>query len=62
MRVLTTTSSQERVHNMVGAVRSITDGRESNFFLFADQETLARSDPFQMDWTTGKGERVKLTE
>jgi len=27
------------MHNMVGAVRSITEGRGSNFFLFVDQQT-----------------------
>ncbi len=62
MRVLTVTSSQERVHNMVGAVRSITEGRGSNFFLFVDRETLAAGDPLSVEWTTGKGEAVKLTD
>jgi len=62
MRVLTVTSSQERMHNMVGAVRSITEGRGSNFFLFLDRQTLAASDPLSVEWTTGKGERVRLTD
>jgi hypothetical protein len=61
MRVLTVTSSQERAHNMVGAVRAITEGRGSNFFLFVDQETLAASDPLSIEWTSGKGEKVRLT-
>ena len=29
-------------HNMVGAVRSITEGRGSNFFLFVDRQKCAR--------------------
>jgi hypothetical protein len=62
MRVLTVTSSQERVHNMVGAVRGITEGRGSNFFLFVDRGTLAASDPLSVEWISGKGERVKLTD
>jgi hypothetical protein len=62
MRVLTITSSQERMHNMVGAVRSITEGRGSNFFLFVDRETLAASDPLSVEWVSGKGERVRLTD
>jgi Replication-relaxation len=60
MRVLLITSSPERVHNMVGCVRSITEGRGSNFFLFADRASLA--DPLQAEWTSGKGEHVRLTD
>jgi protein involved in plasmid replication-relaxation len=62
MRVLTITSSQERMHNMVGAVRSITEGRGSNFFLFVDRETLAASGPLSVEWMSGKGERLRLTD
>ncbi len=60
MRVLTVTSSLERVHHMVEAVRSISEGKGSNFFLFVDRETLAASDPLSVEWTTGKGESVKI--
>lgn len=62
MRVLTVTSSQERVHNMVSAVRSITDGRGSNFFLFGDREALQVASPLDARWITGKDERVRLTD
>ena len=62
MRVLTITSSPERVHNMVGCVRSITEGRGSNSFLFADRASLAAADPLQVEWISGKGERVQLTD
>lgn len=62
MRVLTVTSSPERVHNMVGAVRNITEGRGSNFFLFADRGALAASDALTVDWLSGKGESVRLTD
>jgi hypothetical protein len=62
MRVLTVTSSPERAHNMVGAVRGITEGRGSNFFLFVDRNTLAASDPLGVHWTTGRGEPLRLTE
>jgi hypothetical protein len=41
---------------------SITEGRGSNFFLFADREALATANPFQIDWMTGKGEHVKLSD
>ena len=62
MRVLTITSSRERAHNMVGAVRSITEGRGSNFFLFVDRDAVAASDPLNVLWMTGKGERVNLND
>jgi hypothetical protein len=62
MRVLTVTSSPERVRHMVEAVRSISEGKGSNFFLFVDRERLAASDPLSVLWTTGKGELVRLTE
>jgi len=35
-------------------------GRGSSFFLFVDRETLAASDVLSVEWTTGKGERVRL--
>jgi len=60
MRVLTVTTSRERVRNMVSAVHSITEGRGSNFFLFVDRATLAASDPLSVEWTSGKGESVRL--
>jgi hypothetical protein len=62
MRVPTVTSSQERMHNMVGAVRSVTEGRGSNFFLFVDRGALAASDPLSVEWMSGKGERVRLAD
>jgi hypothetical protein len=62
MRVLTVTSSRERVFNMIEAVRSITDGKGTNFFLFVDRQTLAASDPVSVEWISGKGENVRLTD
>jgi hypothetical protein len=62
MRVLTITSSQERMHNMVGAVRSITEGRGSNFFLFSNWDNLAATNPLQAEWVSGKGQQVRITD
>jgi hypothetical protein len=62
MRVLTVTSSPKRVQNMVQAVRDITEGKGSNFFLFADQTNLERSNPLKLLWTTGKGETTTLLD
>lgn len=41
MRLMTITSSPERMRNMTGVVRSITEGSGSIFFLFIDHEILA---------------------
>jgi hypothetical protein len=60
MRVVTITNSRERMHNMVSVVRSITEGRGSNFFLFVDQENLAAADPLSVEWLTGKERRIRL--
>lgn len=62
MRVLTITSSPERVSNMIEAVHSITEGRGSNFFLFVDRATLATSNPLEAECMSGKGETVRLTD
>ena len=62
MRVLTVSSPQERIHNMVGAVRSITEGRGSNFFLFSNWDNLAATNPLQAEWVSGKGQQVRITD
>lgn len=62
VRVAMVTSSAERVRNMLSLVDEITEGRESNFFLFTDRATLAVSNPLDVEWTTGKGELVRLTD
>jgi len=62
IRVPTVAPSPERVRNMVAAVRNLTDGKGTGFFLFTGQENLAASDPLSVDWTSGKGERVRLVD
>ena len=62
VRVAMVTNSAERVKNMLAVVDEITEGRGSNFFLFVDRETLAASDPLSVEWTTGKGKRVRLAD
>jgi hypothetical protein len=62
MRVLVVTASPERVRNMLSAIDQITGGKGSNFFLFVDRATLAASDPLSVEWTTGKGIAVKLSD
>lgn len=62
VRVAMVTSSAERVCNMLSVVGEITEGRGSNFFLFIDREKLVASDPLGVEWTTGKGQSVRLVD
>jgi hypothetical protein len=62
MRVLTITSSPERVHNMAGAVRTITEGRGSAFFLFGYADQLRDADPLSIEWMSGKRQPVRLID
>lgn len=59
-RVLTITSSRERIASMLDEITDITDGKGSNVFLFADAASLASADPLTLDWITGKGGTVQL--
>ncbi|MCC6947012.1 MAG: replication-relaxation family protein [Bradyrhizobiaceae bacterium] len=62
LRVLTVTPGRERVAHMLDVVKELTDGKGSNFFLFAAAEQFADASPLDVEWTTGRGERVKLTD
>ncbi|WP_194479223.1 replication-relaxation family protein [Bradyrhizobium sp. CCBAU 53338] len=60
-RVLTVTTTRERVERMIAAVGRMTQGRGSNVFLFADQQMLsAAGSPLAVQWISGKGESVEL--
>jgi hypothetical protein len=61
-RVLTVTTTTERVEQMIEAQKEMTDGRGSNMFLFIDDETLLRSNPMDATWTTGKGRQVRIAD
>jgi Replication-relaxation len=61
-RVLTITSSKERIVSMIKAVQDITDGKGSNVFLFANADMFESGDPLSLEWLTGKGQRVRLAE
>src|SRR3954447_9806541 len=61
-RVATLTTTPSRVAEMIDAVHEMTGGKGSNMFLFIDQETLARSNPLDVGWLTGKGEKIRLTD
>lgn len=58
-RVLTVTTSRERVEHLVEACRSLTGGG-SRLFLFTDWESLCRRDILAHEWVNGRGESVRL--
>jgi hypothetical protein len=61
-RVLTVTTTPERVERMLAALDRITDGRGSNMFLFTDQVALLAANLLDLAWVSGKREPVLLTE
>jgi hypothetical protein len=61
-RVATVTTTTRRVEEMIRALERITDGEGSNMFLFANEAQLAASDPLDVEWVSGKGEQVRLTD
>ena len=62
-RVLTVTTSPQRVENMIAAVKAATSGVGSRQFLFGvHSEIAASSNLFVHEWITGTGERVQLVE
>lgn len=62
-RVLTLTTTRERVLNMIRAVKDITGGRGSNLFLFADTASFnASANVLSYEYLTGKGEPVLITD
>jgi len=58
-RVLTVTTSEERMRHLVAAWRSLRDG-SPRLFLFTDQERLARRDILGQEWMNGRSEQVRL--
>lgn len=62
MRVLTITSSPERVRNMVRCVGELTEGRGSAFFLFGDRNAFQTLTPLETAWVNGRREEVRLTD
>ncbi|HEX4961382.1 MAG TPA: replication-relaxation family protein [Thermoanaerobaculia bacterium] len=58
-RVLTVTTSRERVEHLVEACRSLPGGG-SRLFLFTGQESLRRGDVLMHEWVNGRGESALL--
>ena len=62
-RVLTVTTTCERTETMIAALKEAAGGAASRQFLFTDIDKLAAaSDVLTLDWTSGKGEAVRLVD
>jgi hypothetical protein len=62
-RVLSVTTSNDRMTSMIDALRVATNRKGSQQFLFLDRSTLcANPDMFAVEWATGKGDRVRLCD
>ena len=61
-RIATVTTTADRVEQMIAAQREITNGKGSNMFLFTDEATFAAGNPLDIEWRTGKSERVRLMD
>src|SRR5580704_9699809 len=61
-RVLTVTTTPERVERMLMGLDGITEGRGSNMFLFAAQPAFMASNPLELRWVSGKREPVRLVD
>jgi hypothetical protein len=58
-RVLTVTTSEERMRNLVAACRSLSSG--AGLFLFSTtQEALSRGDILGYEWASGHGKALRL--
>ncbi len=62
LRIAIVTTSIARVTHMIDAVRDLTGGKGSNLFLFIDHARLVAGDALTVDWLTGKGESLRLTD
>lgn len=58
-RVLTVTTSRERMEHLVEACRSLPGGG-ARLFIFTDRERLGRGDILTHEWVDGRGEKVSL--
>lgn len=62
-RVLTVTTSTERIATMIAALKDLTAGTGSAQFLFTDRSSLlANRDLLSLAWISGKGAGVRVTE
>lgn len=61
-RVLTVTTTKDRVAQMIEVQKEMTGGRGSNLFLFSDDASLQQRNPLEVEWISGKGMAVTLVD
>jgi len=61
-RVLTVTTTKDRVAQMIEAQKELTEGRGSNLFLFVDDASLQSQNPLDASWISGKGSPIRLID
>src|SRR5262249_48046362 len=61
-RIATVTTTPERVRQMLESLKRVTHGEGSGMFLFIDEAALGASNPLDVEWMSGKGEPVQLTD
>ena len=62
LRVVTVTTSQQRIETMLDALREVTEGKGSDLFLFAQEAALYDTDGVAADWTSGRRAIVRLDD
>lgn len=62
LRVLTVTTSRQRIETMLDALREVTNGKGSELFLFIEEEELRLKNVLDAGWVSGKGNTVRLTD
>lgn len=62
IRVLTVTTSEQRIETMLDALREVTQGKGSDLFLFAHEGSLRDRGPLECDWISGRGNLTRLTD
>jgi hypothetical protein len=61
-RAATVTTTPARVDQMLEALNRITEDSGSSMFLFTDEHALGASNPLHVEWVSGTGEFVRLTD
>jgi hypothetical protein len=62
LRVLTVTTSEQRIATMLDALQEVTQGKGSDLFLFITESELGAKGPLTADWIAGKGGVARLTD
>ena len=62
LRIITVTTSQQRIETMLDALREVTEGKGSDLFLFSHESAIRETDVVAADWISGRGSIVKLDD